>query len=471
MGETEYIETWGGGHVLPPRSHRRWHAFLLRRSMSEESAQSHAPSGIASLPLLSWGSHIGQLYRAADDLRDFLVPYFQAGLENRERCLWVTEAPFSADDARAALRTVVPDLDAREQQGQIEILDVRSFYAKGAALSADALIAGLLEREREALAAGYRGLRTNGNCSWVEKAQWDDFLDYESSVQQMVRGRRLICMCSYQHDGIDAAAARDVLDRHQFVLRSAASDLGDDARSAAPADGQEAPDSQDSQRDLDAIQAIAVLGHDLRNPLAAIGAGARLLRLGKLDERERAISETIGRSVRHMTALIDDISDASRSRFVDGIPLRLKRDGLEASLSHAVEELRLAYPLRRIDLAMSLTRPVATDPVYMARMLSNLVKNALTYGSQNEPVKVAVSDIDGLVLSVSNQGPVIPREMHERLFAPFTRGNVREEQRGLGLGLYIVAEIARAHGGTVELNSDEAETRFTFRMPNGDHEG
>ncbi|WP_322052866.1 MEDS domain-containing protein [Paraburkholderia bannensis] len=447
--------------------------------MSEDSAQAHAPSGIASLPLLSWGSHIGQLFRSADDLRDFLVPYFQAGIENHERCLWVTEAPFSADDARAALRAVVPDLDAREQQGQIEILDVRSFYAKGAALSAEALIEGLLERERNALAAGYRGLRTNGNCSWVEKTQWGDFLDYESSVQQMVRGRRLICMCSYRHDGMDAAATRDVLDRHQFVLRSAASDLGDDARSATAVDGQasvnghdssDSHDSPDSQRDLDAIQAIAVLGHDLRNPLAAIGAGARLLRLGKLDERERAISETIGRSVRHMTALIDDISDASRSRFVDGIPLRLKRDGLEASLRHAIEELRLAHPLRRIDLTLSLERPVATDPVYMARMLSNLVKNALTYGAQNEPVKVTVNDVDGLVLSVSNQGPAIPRELHERLFAPFTRGHVREEQRGLGLGLYIVAEIARAHGGSVELNSDDAETRFTFRMPIGESE-
>ncbi|MBN3857102.1 hypothetical protein G3N59_27340 [Paraburkholderia sp. Ac-20340] len=433
--------------------------------MQEESIQAHAPSGIASLPLLSWGSHIGQLFRSADDLRDTLVPYFQAGLANNERCLWVTEAPFGADEARAALRAVVPDLDAREQQGQIEIQDVRGFYSKGEPLHAEALIAGLLEREREALAAGYRGLRTNGNCSWVGKAEWDDFLDYESSVQEMVRGRRLICMCSYRHDGIDAAEARDVLDRHQFVLRSAASDLAANANDTASA--KPAADAED-QREIDAIQAIAVLGHDLRNPLAAIGAGARLLRLGKLDERERAISETIGRSVRHMTALIDDISDASRSRFIDGIPVRLAHEGLEAALNHAVEELRLAHPQRQIDLSISLTRPVATDPVYMARMLSNLVKNALTYGSQNAPVQVTASDTDGFTLSVSNQGPAIPPEMHERLFAPFTRGNVREEQRGLGLGLYIVAEIARAHGGTVDLVSNDAQTRFTFHMPASD---
>jgi signal transduction histidine kinase len=189
------------------------------------------------------------------------------------------------------------------------------------------------------------------------------------------------------------------------------------------------------------------------------------LRLGKLDERERAISETIGRSVRHMTALIDDISDVGRSRFIDGMPVRLTHDGLEAALNHAVEELRLAHPQRQIDLSIALTRTVATDPVYMARMLSNLVKNALTYGSQNTPVQVTVSDTDGFALSVSNQGPAIPAEMHARLFAPFTRGNVREEQRGLGLGLYIVAEIARAHGGTVDLLSNDAQTRFTFRIP------
>ncbi|WP_322044363.1 MEDS domain-containing protein [Paraburkholderia sp. J67] len=430
--------------------------------MQEETVQAHAPSGIASLPLLSWGSHIGQLYHSADDLRDILVPYFQAGLANHERCLWVTDAPLSADDARAALRAVVPDLEARERQGQIEIKDSQAFYAKDEALQPQTLVAGLLELEREALAAGYRGLRTNGNCAWVGKGQWDDFLDYESNVQEMVRGRRLICMCSYRHDGIDAIETRGMLDRHQFVLRSAASDLAANGGARnEPATGSDLP------RDIDAIQAIAVLGHDLRNPLAAIGAGARLLRLAKLDERERAISETIGRSVSHMSALIDNISDASRSRLVDGIPLRLKPDGLEAALRHAVDELRLAHPQRRIDLALSLTRPVATDPVYMARMLSNLVKNALTYGAQDQPVEVRVSDDHDLVLSVSNQGPAIPRELHQRLFAPFTRGDVREEQRGLGLGLYIVAEIARAHGGTVDLASNDAETRFTFRMPIG----
>lgn len=119
--------------------------------MHESFAQDHAPSGIAALPSLAWGSHLGQLYSSAADLRDLLVPYFKAGLDNNERCLWVTGEPFSADEARAALRAAVPDLDAREQQGQIEIQDLLAFYDPNEPLQPEAILAGLLQRENDAL--------------------------------------------------------------------------------------------------------------------------------------------------------------------------------------------------------------------------------------------------------------------------------------------------------------------------------
>lgn len=131
------------------------------------SSTEFAPSGIAVLPSLSWGSHIGQFYSVAADLRDVLVPYFRAGLENNELCLWVTDAPFCLDDARAALQAAVPDLDVRERRGQIEIQDTRSFYDPDQPLQSKAIVDGLLQREQKALAAGYRGLRTNGNCGWA----------------------------------------------------------------------------------------------------------------------------------------------------------------------------------------------------------------------------------------------------------------------------------------------------------------
>lgn len=186
--------------------------------MLEFARQDFAPSGIPLIPSLSWGSHIGQLYSVGTDLRDVLVPYFRAGLENNERCLWVTDAPLGADDARAALRAAVPDLETRERRGQIEIQDTRTFYDPDEPLHTEAIVNGLLQREQEALVAGYRGLRTNGNCGWVDKTRWNSMTGYESHVQNAVPGRRLICMCSYCHDRIGPEEVSDILERHHFVL-------------------------------------------------------------------------------------------------------------------------------------------------------------------------------------------------------------------------------------------------------------
>jgi two-component sensor histidine kinase/PAS domain-containing protein len=178
-----------------------------------------APSGLAATPALRWGSHVGHLFEAADELHDVLVPYFKAGLENNERCLWVTGAPFDAVTARAALRNVLPDLEDRERGGQVEIVDGAGFYDASKPLPGHELVAGLVKRAEDAVAAGFTGLRTNGNCAWVGQQQWLDFQHYESLVQQNIRGRRMICMCSYHADKLQSADMIDVLDHHDIVLR------------------------------------------------------------------------------------------------------------------------------------------------------------------------------------------------------------------------------------------------------------
>jgi hypothetical protein len=90
--------------------------------------QTHSPSGLQAVPHLRWGSHLAQFFGSGDELRDILVPYFKAGLENNERCLWVTGSGFNAEDARSALREVVPDLDQRERNRQIEIANADEWY-------------------------------------------------------------------------------------------------------------------------------------------------------------------------------------------------------------------------------------------------------------------------------------------------------------------------------------------------------
>ena len=188
-----------------------------------QNARDLAPSGIAGFSSLPWGSHFAHIYRSAGDLREVLVPYFQAGLENNEQCLWVTDSPFEAREAQAALRAVLPDLDARVAQGQIDIQNIQAFYDSAEPLQPRALVAGLLVREQQAIARGYRGLRTNGNCGWVGERQWNSFCEYEGLVQEAVQGRQLICTCSYCPDRFRSAEICDVIEHHDLVLRNGSS--------------------------------------------------------------------------------------------------------------------------------------------------------------------------------------------------------------------------------------------------------
>jgi two-component sensor histidine kinase len=179
-----------------------------------------APSGLSAVPQLRWGSHMTQFFGDGAELRDLLVPYFKAGLENNECCFWVTGAAFTANDARSALRAAVPDLDIRERNRQIEITDAEEWYAPGTKLQPPAIMADLLRRAQSALDSGHEGLRTNGNCAWVTAAQWADFQAYESLVQSAVPGRRMICMCSYCMDQLQDNTPFDVMARHDIVLPS-----------------------------------------------------------------------------------------------------------------------------------------------------------------------------------------------------------------------------------------------------------
>ncbi|WP_458097503.1 GAF domain-containing sensor histidine kinase [Roseomonas sp. WA12] len=214
-------------------------------------------------------------------------------------------------------------------------------------------------------------------------------------------------------------------------------------------------------------QFIAVLGHDLRNPVASIGSGIRLLRRSVEDEPGRNILALMQTSVVRMGGLIGNLMDFARARLGDGLELDRAATSILPVLQHAIEELRAIHPDRSIETLIEIDQPVALDHARIAQMLSNLLANALAHGAAEAPIRVGASTRDGVfALWVANSGPPIPPETRASLFQPFFRGQRREGlNRGLGLGLYIVGEIARRHGGRMEVRSDEEETRFTFLMP------
>jgi sigma-B regulation protein RsbU (phosphoserine phosphatase) len=212
-------------------------------------------------------------------------------------------------------------------------------------------------------------------------------------------------------------------------------------------------------------QFIAVLGHDLRNPLAAISAGIRLVQKSNLDERAQSIVLTMQKSVMRMASLIENVLDFARGRLGGGINLTLSAQPLEPTLQQVVDELQSAHPESIIRTTFALTKPLLADPVRIGQLFSNLLGNALTYGTEGEPVTVVAKTEEQFELAVCNKGSPIPLDAMERLFSPFSRGEVRPSQQGLGLGLYIASEIAKAHGGAIDVTSTPEVTCFTLRVP------
>ena len=211
-------------------------------------------------------------------------------------------------------------------------------------------------------------------------------------------------------------------------------------------------------------QLIAVLGHDLRNPLSAVTMAVELLSTST-GERDSHLLTTLKRSTSRMKELVSNIMDFARTRLGESIVLNSQNILLEPVLQQVVAEMRLIYPKREITTLLQITIPVNCDPDRLAQLLSNLLANALTHGDANFPVHVhAILNNENLELSVTNNGVPIPADLRDRLFAPFTRETCSASQHGLGLGLYICSEIAKAHSGTLSFTSSGNETTFTFCM-------
>jgi signal transduction histidine kinase len=212
---------------------------------------------------------------------------------------------------------------------------------------------------------------------------------------------------------------------------------------------------------------IAILGHDLRNPVAAIQAGTTLLAKAPLDNRSSRIVTQMRLSCQRISDMIEDILDFARGRLGSGLVLdQSPAIDLDTSLQQVVDELQVVHADRQIDFYLDLAETVTCDAERITQLLSNLLANALTHGSPDMPVSVsATSGAGEFRLSVENAGLPIPASSIQNLFQPFTRSAEGKSPAGLGLGLFIASEIAKAHQGSLDVNSDENQTSFQLRMP------
>ncbi len=220
-----------------------------------------------------------------------------------------------------------------------------------------------------------------------------------------------------------------------------------------------------SVRDQIRERFISILGHDLRNPLGAIQmAVTNLLGIENLGARERRLSASIQRSSMRMHRMVEDVINFAHTHLGSGIPTTPTRCDLSEIAQQVVDELQMIHPQRQLRTRFEGDLRGTWDRDRVFQALANLIGNAIQHG--DDPVEVDVEEEPGrraVIMTVSNRGAMVPADEIVHLFDPFRAGP--SARAGLGLGLYIVQQIAFAHGATCDVDSSAERTAFRIRWP------
>jgi signal transduction histidine kinase len=332
------------------------------------------------------------------------------------------------DHAKYMLEAVAKDLTTPQTRAeQSEKSKGRAFDEVNAPETAAQTHAVLRARsgfDINQLVAEYRALRASVLRLWIDAGPLD-----QGGVQDIVRF----------NEAIDQAVAESVGHFHAQVERS---------------------------RDL----LLGTIGHDMRSPLNTIVMTASYLAaLNRGDEVSKAAALMI-RSGSSMQALLNDLVDFNRTTLGLGLKVVPSDVDLGAAVTDELHQLRGAHPKRRIELTATGELRGHWDGARLQQLLRNLVSNAIQYGTVDAPVHVTVrGGADDVHIDVTNRGPTIDASALTAIFDPLIRGSAADDGRdgsgGLGLGLFIVREIAAAHGGDVDVRSQAGETTFDVRLP------
>ncbi len=246
-----------------------------------------------------WGTHFCQFYATKQDLADILVPYFKAGLEAGEHCMWITSPPLGVREAWRALARLVPDLDGYRERGRIEIIPHTEWYVIDGVFDQDRVLNGWVSRLEAALARGCAGLRLSGNTFWLEKSDWRSFADYEAAVDDVLGQYRMLALCTYSLERCGASEVADVVRNHQFAL--------------IKRDGRwEVFESFDRRRMQDALaverERLAVTLHSIGDAVIGTDTAGRVTTLNRVAEDLTGWSqaEAAGRPIAEVFRVVDE---------------------------------------------------------------------------------------------------------------------------------------------------------------------
>jgi signal transduction histidine kinase len=212
---------------------------------------------------------------------------------------------------------------------------------------------------------------------------------------------------------------------------------------------------------------VAIVGHDLRNPLGAMFSGTELLELQLVDPRHKKTLAMMSAAGKRMVSMIEQLLDLTRARLGGGVGFIRERSSLDVDdlMHRTIDELRVAHPDREIALDSDGDCTTSGDSERLVQLFSNIVGNALAHGTPGSPVSATVFGSDSEVIVRVHNAGAIPPEQLATLFEPFRGRPKRTSSVGLGLGMYISHQIAVAHGGELVVDSDAVATVVTVRLP------
>jgi signal transduction histidine kinase/CheY-like chemotaxis protein len=443
-------------------------------------------SGITAVGSIPWGTHFCQFYRTKEDLAETLVPYFEAGLKANESCLWVTSERLEADIAEDLMINAVPDFKHRLSSGQIQIISIKDWYKPGQSFNADSVLQGWVDKEAESKAKGFSGLRLTGDTFWVERSGWNDFMEYENKVNQAFRRYNLVALCTYCMDKCSAEDVIDVCCHHQFalarregnweLLESSSLKIAKESLHQLNTELESRVNARTAELN-NALRArdefLAMLGHELRNPLAPIRNATEIIRALTPPNSPLSTSTAIlDRQVGHMTRLVDDLLDVGR--ITQG---QINLDKKVIALSEVIEQaVELSRPLiGQCGHSLSVSLPsrhvkVNADASRLAQVFGNLLHNAAKYTPDGGKVSIDASAMDQFVtVTVRDTGSGIPESMLGSIFDLFTQlpRSLARSDGGLGIGLTLVKRITEMHDGEVTASSEGVGmgAAFSVRLP------
>ena len=471
-------------------------------------------TGISVVGDVPWGTHFFLFHETEEDLIDACVPYFRAGLENRELCMWVIADPLTEEEVRYCLKHTIPGFDDYFERRSIEIVRGREWYMTGNELDLERVTQGWKQKIDRALNGGYAGLRLSADTAWLDRRDWKEFCEYEKEVNESIGDTRMLALCTYPLPGTAAAEILDVTRTHQFAIarRNKQWELMESSelkhakaeilrlnnnlerrvlertKELAEVNEELRREMGERQRAEEALRTAhaelahvtrvtsmgelaASIAHEVTQPLTGIvtNGNACLHWLAAAPpniEKARTAVKRIIRDSDRASEVIHDIRALVKKAPPHHEPVDLN-DLISRTLTLANNEMTRNQVEAQTELAADLPS-VLGDRVQLQQVLLNLIMNALEAmssitGDRMLTIKSRhLKARESVTIAVRDSGVGLGPQGAKRLFDAF----FTTKPQGMGMGLSICHNIIESHGGhlTGANNVDRGAT-FEFTLP------